>query len=93
MVGYVIKTSDGVVGISGTPKLVYGMHMISGGTAGNVILRNGTSAGAGAVISMTGTINVGVTMTFGVEGVVFPAGCFCDVDANVSSVVVFYKEL
>lgn len=92
-VGFQIRTDDGVINTSGEPIAVYGIHIISGETAGVVILRNGTSTAGTAVIQEEGTISAGVTFHFGGSGVVFPSGCFVDVDANVSSVTVFYQRV
>lgn len=88
--GTQLVTADIALGVSGTPVRVKMIHVVSGGTAGVVILRNGTSASGTAYAQETGTINTGKTVYFGDSGIVFPAGCFVDVDANVTSVAVTY---
>lgn len=87
--------ADGQVGSSGTPVIrVFALHIISssGTTAPVVSLRNGTSAGATAFVTHTGTATVGAgnTFTFGTQGMIFPSGCFCDVDANTTSALVTF---
>jgi hypothetical protein len=81
--GYKVITEDGVVGTSGKPHVVYGVNIISDGTAGVVNLRNGAAVGADIVIALTGTANKGVWFNFE-DGLMFPAGCYCDVDAHVT---------
>lgn len=94
IVGYSLITEDGAVSTSGEPVAVYGIHILSGaGGGGVVILRDGTSTAGTAIITEEGTASQGVTFHFGGVGVVFPSGCFADVDANVTSVSVFYKRL
>lgn len=91
--GSQLITADGVVGVSGASKIVYGVHIISGATAGVVNLRRGTAVGDAIGITHTGTISLGVTFPYPQEGFHFPGGCFVDVDANVTSVLVSYREL
>lgn len=91
-------TADGQVGSSGTPAVrIFAMHIISssGVTAPVVSLRNGTSSSATAFITQTGVAVVGggSTFTFGTQGITFPAGCFCDVDANTTSTLVTFCYL
>jgi hypothetical protein len=84
-------TADGQVGSSGTPAVrVFMMHIISTSTAAVVSLRNGTSSGATAYVTQTGTISTGSTFTYGLQGMLFPSGCFCDMDANTTSVLVTF---
>jgi len=88
--GSQLITADGPVGSSGVAMRVFMIHIISGATAAVVSLRNGTSAGATAYVTQTGNINTGATFTYGLQGMLFPAGCFCDVDGNTTSVTVTY---
>ena len=85
-------TADGVIGVSGAAKIVYGVHMASGGAAGTVILRNGTSTSDTAVFNFVGTADDGSYFNLG-PGVVFPSGVYYDEDANVSHAVIIYREL
>lgn len=93
--GSQLFAADGQVGSSGTPTVrVFALHIISssGATAPIVSLRNGTSSAATAFVTQTGTATVGAgnTFTFGTQGIEFPAGCFCDVDANTTSALVTF---
>lgn len=88
--GSQLVTADAAVGSSGVAVRVFAIHIISGGTAAIVSLRNGTSASATPYVTQTGTISTGATFTYGLQGMLFPAGCFCDVDVNTTSVLVTY---
>lgn len=91
--GYQVVSGDSVVGASGTPIAVYGINIISDGTAGVVILRNGTAVGDTAIITLTGTASKGVYIDFG-GGIVFPSGCYCDIDTHVTpSCTVVYQTI
>ena len=90
--GTTILTVDGVVGISGAPTRVYGMEIQSGGTAGRVILYNGTDATGGNYVNRVGKSNQGDPLDFGAEGKFFPAGCYADLDANVTRVIIQYEN-
>lgn len=85
-------TADGVVGTSGKPIRVYEVTWLSGTTAGYVGLRNGTGTASDLQYYCDGTASKSKTESFN-EGLLFPDGCYCDVDANVTWVVVtFVKE-
>lgn len=91
-IGFTKVTSDQVVGTTGSPIVVYGMNIISGGGgAGVVILRNGTTVAGTVVIQENGVTGQGKTISYGENGVVFPGGLFCDVDTNVTSVSVLHE--
>lgn len=90
--GYQVFSADGAVVSSGSEVIVHGINFTSGGTAGVVILRNGTSASATAVIQENGIISSSKTQLYK-PGIVFPAGCFVDIDANVSSATIFYEAV
>lgn len=85
-------TSDVVIGTSGKPTRVFAINFLSGGTAGVIILKNGTSASGTAFVQENGVISSGKTVTYGTTGVLFPAGCFLDLDTNVSSGVVSFSQ-
>ena len=91
--GYQVVSSDIALGTSGSPVVVYGVNMISDTTAGVVVLRNGTTTGGTLIVSVTGTISTGTYHDFG-GGIVFPAGCFVDITANVTpSCTVVYEKI
>lgn len=90
--GSQLVTADIAVGVSGKPCRVFGIHAISAGGGGTVaILRNGIAATATIYAQETGTTSTGKTFNYGPYGILFPAGCFCDVDANVTSVLVSFR--
>lgn len=86
------STTDIVLGTSGKPTRVFAISFLSGGTAGVVILRNGTSTGGTAFVQENGVISAGKTVTYGTTGILFPAGCFIDTDNNVSSGVISFSQ-
>lgn len=90
-IGYARFTDDGQVGSGAV--IVFGMNIISGATAGVVALRNGTGTGDTIVIQEVGTSDAGASKHYGGNGIIFPSGCFCDIDANVTAVTVWYKDV
>lgn len=91
--GTQLVTSDGVVGVSGSPVRIFSIHILSsGGGAAVVSLRSGTAVSGTIRITETGTVSTGKTFTYGEYGYLFEAGCYCDVDANTTSVAVQYEQ-
>lgn len=84
-------TTDLALGVSGRPTRVFSVSYTSGGTAGVVILRNGISTAGQIYLQLDGTINKG-TVWNDPNGLLFPAGCFVDVDANVASCAVSFTQ-
>lgn len=84
-------TADGIIGTSGKPIRVFSVHLISGGTAGIVNLRNGTLVSDTIWAQVTGTASTGITVNFG-GGMRFPDGLYYDEDANVTSTIIVYTE-
>ncbi len=80
-----------VTSIVGQPVRVFTVHVVSDGTASTVLLRNGTSTAGAVFIQVDGVISKGATLDFA-NGVLFPAGCFVDVDSHSQSVVVTYSS-
>ena len=93
-VGSTRLTADGVVGQSGKPIRVYSAVMLSAaGGAGELVLRNGTSASGTAYVTEAGTA-ASKTKTYNFEGgLLFPDGCFFDIDTNTAAVVVNYEQV
>lgn len=92
--GYTFSNSDVAVAKSGVPVVVYGVNIVSNsGGNGRLILRNGTTSGDTAVITVDGTTSTGTLFDFGGAGVVFPAGCFADKDANIDAFTVIAEVL
>lgn len=84
--------TDAAIGASGTATRVFTLHVISDGTATVVSLRNGTSASATAFVTETGTVSTGKTINFGTQGMLFPSGCFLDVDTHTTGGIVTYNQ-
>lgn len=87
-----IGTTDAAVGTAGVSTRVFVIHIISGGTAAVVSLRNGATVSGTIYVTETGTISTGKTIAYGVNGITFPSGCFVDVDTNTTSVLVDYEQ-
>ena len=85
-------TGDGSVGTSGNPIRVFTAHLISGGSAGSLVLRNGTDATGAEYIRETGVVSEGQTFIYGEHGILFPNGCFYDHNANNTSVLIAYAQ-
>ena len=90
--GAVSKTADSVIGTSGKPIRLFAVNMLSGATAGQLVLRNGTVAGAAIWVREVGTANTGKTVTYGTHGILFDAGCFYDDDTNFTGVTFQFAE-
>lgn len=88
----IVSATDAAVGNSGKPVRVFCVNFLSGGTAGVLILRNGTSASATVFVTENGVVSSGKTIAYGQTGVFFPAGCFLDVDANVAGGVISFAQ-
>lgn len=87
-----LTTTDGPIGTSGKPIRVFSAAVLSDGTASTVILRNGTSTGGSAYVQLDGVINKLSTPFNALHGVLFPAGCYADVDAHSVGGYVSYTE-
>jgi len=86
-------TANGVVGVSGKPVRVYSVTVMSGGTAGKSALYNGTAISGTPYIWAAGTANTSQTTNFE-GGVLFPSGCYADIDtvgSNTSSLLVEFS--
>ena len=83
--------TDIAVGRLGVPVRVYSLTVTSGGTAAVVKLCNGTSTGGTALTQLDGTISKTIIQSWN-EGLLFPLGCFADVDANSAIVAIAYSQ-
>lgn len=89
--GAVRYTADGAVGPSGANIRVYSATALSGGTAGILVLRNGTTDSANIWVQQTAPV-VSNTFTINFEGgLLFTGGCFFDKDTNITAVVVEFR--
>jgi len=89
--GRIRITADGAVITSGQPVRVYNVTWLSGTTAGFVGLRNGTGTSADLDFYDDGVASKTFTQNF-TNGKLFPAGCYCDIDANVTWVTIECKK-
>lgn len=87
--GSKLLTADGEVGAAGQPVRIHNVHIISGGTAAIVAFNNNGASGT-LWIKETGTISTGKTIDYGINGHLFPLGCYVDLDNNTTSVLVNY---
>lgn len=83
-------TADGAIGPSGKPIRVWNVTWLSGGSAGELVLRNGTSASGTVYVQQNGTASKTATLNFA-GGLRFPGGCFFDKDANVTAALVEFE--
>lgn len=91
--GTQVITADGVVAAAGQAVRIFSVHIISGGGgAAAVSLRTGSVVGGAIWITETGTVSTGKTFNYGFQGLLFPSGCFVDVDANTTSVTITYNN-
>lgn len=86
-------TANGELSTSGMPVVLYSVSINSNGSAGLVILRNGTSAGADVLLSLTGVANEGISVPLNEDGLMFPNGCYMDIDGNVESVTISFERI
>lgn len=90
-VGATRISADSVIGPSGVPIVLYGYCIVSGGTAGDVIFRDGTTTSGAAQLEDKGTASEGVVVSLA-NGVVFNNGLFADIDADVTTLDVYFRR-
>ncbi len=91
-VGYKVLTASGVVGDSAKPQALYGYGFKSDGTAGQLVLFDGTSSLGTVVMDQTGIISSTVYNNLGC-GVVFPIGLYASFDSHVTRATFFYRQV
>jgi hypothetical protein len=90
-VGTYQVTADGQAGPARAVR-VFNIVAKSSGTACVVSVKNGTTTGGTEYDQINGTINQAVIRNYE-GGLVFPAGCFIDLDVNTSYVTVSLEVL
>ena len=85
-------TADSAVGTAGKPIRLWAVNMLSGGTAGQLVLRDGKTDSDAIWVREVGVANTGKTVTYGQTGFLFPNGLFYDDDGNFTSVVFQFSE-
>jgi len=84
--------ADGVVGRSGYPTRVFQLTVVSDATAGESLLRNGATVSGAIWVNPTNVISKSATVNFGEEGILFPAGCYADIDVNCLGTLITYRN-
>jgi len=91
--GSKLLSASGEIGaVAGKPVRLFAIHLVSGGTAGVVTLKNNGSSGT-AYVTETGTVNTGKTVDYSDAGMFFPNGCYVSFDGNVSRVLASYRQV
>lgn len=98
MAGYQVRSTDGVIGTSGSPVVVLGFSFEPTATTDSVKFYEGTSTAGTLAFTVTpsayytGSANAVVpTLVSFSEGVTFPGGLYLDVTGTLS-VTVFYRK-
>lgn len=81
-------TADGYVN-STNPTRIFNILVLSGGTGATVALKDANTT---TYDTVKGTANVVVRVNYE-GGLLFPGGCYVDVDVNTTSVTVDYESL
>lgn len=84
-------TAAGTVGTSGRAVRIFHIIVVSDGTAGVTVVRNGTTSSGTPYDSILGIVSNGVSRNYGTTGTVFPAGCYIDADVHSVGVTVNYN--
>lgn len=85
-------SADGVIGVSAKPVRLFELIIRSGaGGGGVVIVYNGSSASGTEYDTGNGTASLTVRIPY-VGGLLLPAGCYLDIDTNVSYVIAIYTQ-
>ena len=90
--GSVNVTADSIIGTSGRPIRLWAVNMLSDATAGELVLRNGTTSSGSIWVREQGVANTGNSVSYGEHGILFPNGMFYDDDSNFTSVTIQYSE-
>lgn len=90
--GTQLVTADAAISTANKPVRIFSIHILSGGGgAAAVSLRSGGTVSGTVRVTETGTISTGKTFNYGKYGLLFEAGCFCDIDANTTSCAVQFE--
>lgn len=91
--GTKLITADGEATTANIPTRVQSIHILSGGGGAAVVsFKNNGSSGT-TYLTETGVVSTGKTVYYGQDGVLFPNGCYVDVDANTTSVAVVCRTV
>ena len=84
-------TADSVLGAPNVSCRVFSVTLLSGGTAGTLVLRNGQDASGTIYVQQTGIPNESAVQNWE-QGLYFPDGCFYDHDANNAGVTIEFRN-
>jgi hypothetical protein len=91
-IGYKVFTASGILNDSGKPQAVYAVAALSGGTATQACLYDGTSSLGTGALPIQGTINLWTYISPAI-GVMFPSGCFVSFDGtNATKIIVYARQ-
>lgn len=93
MAGYQVRTTDGVIGTSGSAKNIYGFTATAGGSNATIDIHDGTSTSGTKVITIVVPSSSSRTVSFGSSPVRFGSGCYINLDANTNAITTFYEEV
>ena len=77
-------------GTTARPVRVFNATWLSGTTAGDLTLRNGTDTSGNTWVMEPGIASHTESINF-TDGLLFPGGCFVDLDANTTSVAIEFS--
>ena len=84
--------ADVIVGVSGRPvRLFSATWRCDGATNVNLVLRNGIDATGTIYVQQAGTNGKTVTQNWE-NGLLFPGGCFFDIDGDVAAVAIEFRN-
>lgn len=86
------RTTDGVIGTSGRPTLVFGITLTAGSATGTVAAYSGTSTGGTLVESLSTAANTSVATFYGNDGDYYDGGVYLDLGGTGVEVSVIYNQ-
>lgn len=94
MAGTLTTSTSQELSTSGMPVVVYGVTIVSDvANAGLLIMRGGVNGDADPVMALTGTVNDTLVVPWPDIGVMFPNGCYLDMDGHVVSATITFKRV
>ncbi len=85
------RTTDGVIGVSGKPVRVFGFIVKADSSGASVVVYDGTSTGGVEYDTVTGAASVNTRISYP-GGLLFPDGCYIDIDSHTTYVVAIYTQ-
>lgn len=89
-----VLTASGNVGVAGDPIVMYGWIIENdANSAGVCDIYDGSSTGGTKILNDTGVASKGKIFGLNGVGVLFPNGCYVNLDAHVASVTAVYQKV